>query len=118
MQINATVIVQIINFWISYAMLHKLLFKPFVTLIEKKRDAKAMLVASLTSKEQAIITLQENKKQQLEDFKQYLKITYQEPHANLRDIPASATFSKHQDEIDQFTAYAKNLLIEKAPDAH
>jgi F0F1-type ATP synthase membrane subunit b/b' len=117
MQINATFLIQIVNFWISYAMLHKLLFKPFVQLIEKKQAAQTKMLNVIKSKEQTIVHLQDDKKKNLEEFRVHLKETYHFTQPQLQDVPATCAIEKEQEGIDSITAQMKQLLIQKAPHA-
>lgn len=118
MQINATFLVQIVNFWISYAMLHKFFFKPFVRFIEKKSTAKRTLLENLKAKELSLAQLQEDKKRHLEDFRAHLKAQYQPPIPTLEKIPTPPTFIKDSAEIAAITKTATEILIEKAPHAY
>lgn len=118
MQINATFLIQIINFWISYAMLHKLLFKPFVQLIEKKHAAQAKMLGLIKSKEHVLVVLQDDKKQNLEDFRAHLKATYQTLPPKLQPVPATDFFDVEQKTITDITTTVKEIIVQKAPYAY
>lgn len=114
MQINVTFVIQIINFWISYTVLHKLLFKPFVGLIHNKEAARDTLTNGLKAKEQRLLQLQEDKKKNLETFRSYIKAQYPFKTVPLEKIPPEFAFTKNQDELDVLIASEKNLLLQKA----
>lgn len=118
MQINVTFIIQIVNFWISYAMLHKLLFKPFVGIINNKQAARQILIKGLKHKELALITLQDDKKKNLEDFRTHIKQQYDFTPLPLIELSQPFAFSCNQDEIDRLIETQKNLIIQKAPHAY
>ena len=54
--INCTLIIQIINFWITYFILRSLIFDPVLELINDKQDMKNSMLVALTEKEKAIET--------------------------------------------------------------
>lgn len=114
MQINVTFIIQIINFWISYAMLHKFLFKPFVQLINNKEAARETLIKGLRAKEQRLLQLQEDKKKNLETFRTYVKTQYPFKTPAPEEIPSEFVFIKNQDKLDALIDAEKNLLVQKA----
>jgi hypothetical protein len=118
MQINATFLVQIVNFWISYAMLHKLLFKPFVHLIEKKRSARNRVSEGLKHKEHTLLGLQEEKKTNQETFRAYIKSTYVFLHPKPQEIQIIGSFEKNQQEIDHLIKITKEQIVQKVPHAY
>lgn len=118
MQINVTFIIQIINFWISYALLHKFLFKPFVRLINSKEAARETLIKGLKAKEQRLLQLQEDKKKNLEVFRTHIKAEYPFQTLPLEKMPSEFMFTKNQTELEALIDAEKNLLIQKAPHAY
>jgi hypothetical protein len=118
MQINVTFIIQIINFWITYAILHKLLLKPVVRLVNNKEAGKAMLLNGLKEKEAALVRLQEDKKKNIDIFRNHLKTHYVFKQAQVLEIPASSVFNKKAEEIEALIATTKALLVEKVPHAY
>ncbi|MCB9493307.1 MAG: hypothetical protein H6679_03470 [Epsilonproteobacteria bacterium] len=62
--INCTLIVQIINFWVTYFILRTLLFNPILELINDKQEVKDSMLAALIDKENAIDALREKKEAQ------------------------------------------------------
>jgi len=118
MQINVTFIIQIINFWISYFILHKILFKPVVQLIQNKETAKDLLVEGIKAKETALLHLQDEKKQNLEDFRCYLKTkyTFEKPH--FEEIPALIMLETKREDISKIITQECDLIVQKAHDAY
>ena len=52
--INATIIVQMINFWIAYTMLRILLFKPVYRIVMAREQAEHDLNGAITATQQGI----------------------------------------------------------------
>jgi hypothetical protein len=118
MQINATFLFQIVNFWISYVVLHKYLFKPMVQLITQKEAAKAFLKDGLKQKEAMLLHLQEDKKKNLEDFRFYIKSHYLFSSPRLEEIPVPSMYQKNRQEIDSLTSACRDVIIAEANDAY
>lgn len=116
MHINATCIIQIINFWISYAMLHKLLLKPFVRLIYQKKAARETLINGLKNKEHQLLQLQEEKKQHLESFRNYVQTHYTPKVAKIEAIPGEVFYTPDQHTIENLITHEKNLLFQRVPE--
>lgn len=117
MQINITFVIQIINFWITYGVVHKLLLKPFVARIRAKEATKTTLEDGIKTKETTLSRLHEDKKKNQEEFQSYLKKHYIFTTPQLQAIPITSTFVKDQKEIDALQATIKTLIIQKVPHA-
>jgi hypothetical protein len=117
MAINVTLFIQIANFWVSYAILNKLVFKPILHLIKNKETAKALLLENLHSREQDVAVLQSEKKKNLTDFRMYLKTRYVTTPPQLHEIPSVTIAHIDQSAIDTVTLQAQNILVTKAFDA-
>ena len=115
MQINLTVLIQIINFWVSYVFLHKFFLKPIVDLINKKILAKNFLIDGLRQKELTVAKLQEEKLINVDTFRQYLATTYVSAPPHLQEIPTVTLLEKNPEDIAQLTANIKSILIQKVP---
>ena len=76
MQINATFFIQIANFWITYYVLKIVLFGKFVEALERKRSRQAKIISLVADKERSVALLQNQKNQQLHDFKIYINQKY------------------------------------------
>lgn len=92
MEINITIFVQIINFWITYGVLHRFFLKPMVAFIQQKEGAFAAHQSMLQHKDEVIQSLQKDKQTELTTFKDHLKNDYKtvEPAQHEREIPALA----------------------------
>lgn len=107
MQINATFLIQIANFWITYYVLKLVLFGKFVEAIEKKRSRQAKIISLVAEKERNVGLLQHQKNQQLLDFKAYINQKYP-VDSNIKQLQESVKITK---ETDLFFAEASNESI-------
>jgi hypothetical protein len=117
MQINATFLIQIINFWVTYTILHRLLLRPLVHLINKKDAAKATMIEGIKQKEHVLARLQEDKHKNLEIFRNHVKTKYIFITPKPASMPPPSIFIKDPRQIALLTQAAEQLLIEKAPHA-
>lgn len=111
MNVNATVFIQIINFWVTYVMLHKLLFKPFVRLIENKKVAKETLLGGLKEKELVVLNLQETKKSRLEEFRAYVRHQYAWRTPQLPPMPLLETSTTQQKDVELLSQKTTEFLV-------
>lgn len=118
MQINATFIIQIVNFWIMYVVLHKIILKPSVKLIASKMAAKKTMIDALKDKELLLLRLQDEKKKHLSDFKTYMKTAYQLPTPQVHEIMERPACKPNPEELERLVKTTKDLLIEKAGHAY
>lgn len=112
MHINATFFVQIINFWITYAVLHQLLFKFFVRAIEKKKAKQSNILSLISEKEKTVALLAQEKKDQLLEFKDYINKRYKLYATNVpagSSIPQSSNLREKSVDKEKI----KDLIIQK-----
>jgi len=114
MQLNLTFVVQIINFWVSYAILKNFLFKPTVKFILAKEAARVSLLENLKQNEQIVAHMHETKKKNLEDFRSYIKTNYVIHEPRLQEIQATVEYTPDQEALDQIAVEAEALMITKA----
>jgi hypothetical protein len=115
--INLTLFVQIANFWITYAVMHKFLFKPFVSMIIRKQEARDSILKGLKDKEEILTNLQEDKARHLAEFKVYLKGRYVVTPPHLADVPAEVFYQADVQELEQLTQRATQLIVQKVEHA-
>jgi hypothetical protein len=117
MQLNATCLIQIGNFWLTYLILHKLLLHPFVKAIEKKKHTQALLAERLKEKERLIHTLQDSKVRNLEEFRHYIKQNYIAPTIQPQAEPETAgkIATLNHTEIEKIAQKIEAAVIAKAP---
>lgn len=117
MQINITFLIQIANFWICYAIFHRFFLKPAVKQIHKKTVLEESLLQGLKEKEGILIHLQQDKKENLEVFRRYIKKQYPTPVPALKDAPAIELLPQVEGESALFAKTTCDLLVKKACDA-
>lgn len=74
MEINLTLVVQVINFCIAWALLRVLYFKPAIEYIAYKKKEYADLVDALGDWQQKITVKEYEKSQMWSDFKAFSKV--------------------------------------------
>lgn len=117
MQLNITFVVQILNFWLTYSFLKRLFFRPLVTHIFRKEKARQTLVEGLKEKERLLIHIQEQKKKDLEEFRDRLKTQYQPVTAQFYDIPSELVQSPDQQNLESLVDTTREILIKEAEHA-
>jgi chemotaxis protein CheY-P-specific phosphatase CheC len=117
MQINCTVLIQIINFWATYFFLRKILLSPIIELINRKKSAKSALNANLREKEDFIHELVNKKSKELTDFAQQVQFRYKTPQIIHAEIKADLIYVPDNKKIDALISSSKNLIIEKISNA-
>lgn len=118
MNINLTCIIQIANFWATYFILHKFLFKPIVHHLHQKEYAKNTLLEKLKIKEKKLLVLQEKKSSLLFDFRKHLQATYASPIFHPQFLVSDVSYTKNPEEIKMLVNSSKNLLVKKVADAY
>lgn len=113
MNINATCLIQIINFWITYALLHKILLAPFAQRITRKKILVAKLVDGLKDKQQLLVQLHNEKKTNLDSFRIHLKKNYALQPVLLEKIPEEVSVNVNEKEIDCLVAAQKDLIVKR-----
>jgi hypothetical protein len=117
-EINATFIVQIINFWITFWFLNKFLLKPVYLLIQRKLIARNNFLEKLATKEQQLLGLQSQKKELLDSFRLHVKQTYK-IDTTQTDIALPEIYTK--DDPNLIAATIKDsaaVIIKKVANAH
>jgi hypothetical protein len=118
MAVNVTFIIQIANFWVSYFMLHKLIFSPVMRVLKNKETAQKLLRESLKDREHVLLRVQEEKKQIISDFKEHVRVRYAPISTQIKEIPLIKIESQKCDEIEAVTEKMCNILVTKANDAY
>jgi|SRR5579862_4352164 len=118
MNINITFIIQIINFWVTYFMLHKLLFKPVFRHLHQKEFAKNLMLEKLKGKEKKLFVLQEKKSALLFDFRRHLQVAYSSPIIQQPAFVPDIFYKKNPEEIRVLIDESKTLLVKKVSDVY
>ena len=116
--INATVFVQAINFGITYLFLKKILFKPIVQRIEQKEAAKVMLLDALKAKDAFLLHLQNEKDENLEQFRNSAKKFYTVDVTAQQQLPVTIAYKKNSAHQEDMVIQTRELLVKKVPYAY
>jgi hypothetical protein len=117
MDINCTVVIQAINFLITYIFLRNLLLKPVVQLITHKNMAKKIILLKLKEKEETVQKLIEKKNKELIDFRESVKKRYQAPHVIEPKIEADVLDKEDIMVTQELIQESKDLIIKGISDA-
>lgn len=117
MQINCTVFIQIINFWVTYFFLRKILLAPAIVMINKKKRAKDALANHLKEKESSINDLINQKSKKLVDFREQIQFKYKKPQIRTLEIKTDLVYQSDQQQIEALINSSKNLIIKKVSNA-
>ncbi len=111
--LNATFLVQIINFWVTYLFLNRLLFRPIVQLLQAKEIAKKHLQRDMKLKEKALYDLQEDRHRQQVAFKMYLQKNYvADVPDGIEDVP-EVTYVCDDVERKKLIDESRKILVKK-----
>ncbi len=117
MTINVTFIIQIIHFTIMYYILKRYFFKSIISVLQEKEKSRRALTSGLRDKEMNLVSLQEEKKKNLFDFRQKLKEKYLFAHENPQEVSSGVLYEKNEERITDAVKTVERLIIEKIPHA-
>ena len=83
--INATLLIQVVNFWVVYWLLRTFLFKPTVRVIEQEMSEKVALITSVDQQKKSI-EIQEKERQRYVFMSQEY-FTQHRPDVGYYDMP-------------------------------
>ena len=119
MHINATFLIQIINFIITYYVLNRFLFRPIIASLKRKHDNKTALTTSIEKEETNIIALEKEKYEAVISFQRNMKKKFPYISPIIEDKPVEVV-SDVEVKIDTKALQKEvaNFLIEKVPHAY
>lgn len=118
MRLNVTFIIQIMNFWVTYFFLKKILFKPFASMLKHRDKARLQILEILKQKESFLKLKTEEKNNMLLEFQHLLKKRYAPAPFEYPEIPLEIGYQKNQSDIENFILMSKDILIKKVPHAY
>ena len=113
MHINATFIVQMINFALSYMVLSKFLLKPFMQAIQQKQAARQTLSTILDNKGLQEQQLVQSKQDLLTAFRAHVHDTYKKPVITPAEQPCFEEKPLADAHIQEMVRVTATLVIEK-----
>ena len=111
MKPNATLLLQIANFWITYKFLNKILLKPFVDYIDKEEQSRLLLIKNLNAKETSLIQLEEQKQLNLADFKKHIQTHYVISKPTQQTTDSNISYNIHPEKISNLALAIKKILV-------
>lgn len=118
MQINATLLIQIVNFVVAYKILDYLLFKPVIESLNEKNSRKNQFTESIKKEEEILVSLAKEKKEKVASFQTRIKKQYPfEPHV-VSEKPETLKISDEKEKKVDSEKLEKDVvkwLLEKVP---
>jgi len=116
MHINATFLVQIINFLITYAALNTLLFKPVIASLQEKKKKREELENSIKQEEKKLLALEKEKTNKITIFQAKIKKLYPfTSPLHYKQPPELPPIKKEHIDTNILQKEVTNLLIKKVP---
>lgn len=119
MHINATFLVQIINFVVTYHILNCFLFKPVIASLKEKREKRDGLEHAIQTEEEKLLALEKEKTEKIVAFQTHVKESY--PFISLAAIEKPSEITRvipEKIDTDQLKKEVTQLLVEKVPHAY
>lgn len=118
MQINVTLFIQIINFFITYKILSFFLFKPIITSLEEKQAKKDALQNVIKEKTEELVRLEKKKKNAIKQFQEQTKEVYPFIPLSEPQKPIEIAEEKKGSSPEQTKEAIADWLVKKVPDAY
>lgn len=115
MQFNITFFLQIFNFAITYWFLNKFMFKPVLFFIQKRKKKENKIKQNLEKKELNLINLENNKKEELHNFKFRMKEKYQTKSVKEPNIPSEIKGKIDRKNAPEIIKKATKILVKRIP---
>ncbi len=115
MNINCTLFIQIINFFITYKVLGTYLFIPTLRAIKSRKDKENKLNAEIAYEESHIEQKNLSIIKHLFDFQTHVKKDYPLPKETVSMPSFEIGYKRDEKEIKNLSSKVENLLIEKVP---
>ena len=115
MKINITFFIQIINFFVTYYILHTFLFKKVVLLLQTERNKTQKVVRKTQEVESLARSQAREKKEELLFFKNQFLSTYHLPALKQENLDIKAHYMPEKKYILSMSEKAKNILVAQLP---
>ncbi len=115
MRINLTLLVQVINFSITYWFLNRFMFRPVIEFLNQKKTKEEKTKKRLEKKEQDLLCMEKKKHQDLGDFKVKMKKEYGIVPPKTAQVPSELHIEINKKEIEKLTDIAKKILVKRVP---
>lgn len=114
MLINITLVIQVIHFFITYAILSKLIFKPVLAQIQSRDKKEKDLTIDLENKKNLLLLKEHQKHQKLLNFQYKIKDKYPMPKKEIAKIDGGIGYTRNEKEVRCLAEKIKDLIIKEA----
>ena len=123
MEINITLFIQGINFYIAYILFKVMLFKPALAVLDDQQANKQSLLAEIESRKETYALAHDAKDQQWHECQNYFAhhrpvIKLQKKHARLDDAPLNTEKFLDAQEQKKIEHEVKQSLVQKVGHVH
>jgi hypothetical protein len=115
MRINITLILQIINFGVTYWFLNKFMFRPVVNFLQKRAEKEKNQVDRINRKERHLLELEEKKHEELVFFRFRMQERYSFAPVKTPELPTKLFYRVDRDEAGKLTEKIKKMLVKRVP---
>lgn len=116
MNINCTLLFQILNFLLTYWVLSRFVFKPALERIEKNKQKKAGFEQSLIAQETALKNKHKELHTALHNFQQRAKKEFAPPKKETPFVSEiQVTYSVDNDEVEALVKEVRDKIIQEVP---
>ncbi len=115
MYVNITLLIQIINFSITYHLLNKLIFSPIIISLKKKKTVEDNFINSLKKEEHLLLSKEKRLHQDLIDFQRKIQKKYVPLTKKSIEVQFDITYERDEKEVKNLTKKIKDLLVKEVP---
>ena len=108
---NLTLLLQVLNFWITYWFLNRFMFKPVLLFLEQKKQKDLLLKSKIEKKENILLKIEN-----FSVFKEKIFKKYKFKSPELEQISTNIQFKKvDKNEADKLIQVIKDILVKRVP---
>ena len=116
MQINMTLFLQVLNFWVTYWFLNKFMFKTVLLVLDQKKQKEDLIKKKISQKEKLLLQMERSSKKELDDFKTSMSVKYEVEMPVLECAVNEISDEKiNKNESEKIIQAATELLVERVP---
>ncbi|MFA5075205.1 MAG: hypothetical protein WC436_03830 [Candidatus Babeliales bacterium] len=113
---NLTLLLQVLNFWITYWFLNRFMFKPVLLFLEQKKQKDLLLKSKIEKKENILLKIENKKIENFSVFKEKIFKKYKFKSPELEQISTNIQFKKvDKNEADKLIQVIKDILVKRVP---
>jgi F0F1-type ATP synthase membrane subunit b/b' len=113
MNINITLIVQFINFLVTYLFLNRFLFQPIILRLRTKKECEEGLLHDIATEEELMIAQQKAYHKQLLTFQQQVRTAHPTIHKKEVARPRDIIYQRNKAEVDILVAESTEIIVKR-----